>query len=112
MQDVLYLIIVNMPTDGESASALGRASSSRRTTSSPRRYAQIQQQGIQYAPSNLDQQVEYNIVYANDRDQNDYYNEQEYGVRDDSTLPPPYTLQMANENWVSRRGQEYCVPTL
>ncbi|MCJ1434237.1 hypothetical protein MMC27_003604 [Xylographa pallens] len=114
--DVLYLMIVNKPTQRESDMANDRAASAVR----PSFGLQMPQQEYcpqpQYRPSdwnaNQSQPARRGVVQVESYGHDDYGYQSRNGYQEESDLPPRYTPRARRSSYVQREEPLYCVPTL
>ncbi|MCJ1377864.1 hypothetical protein MMC17_000960 [Xylographa soralifera] len=114
--DVLYLMIVNKPTQRESDMANDRAASAAR----PNYGLQMPQQEYypqpQYQPSqwnvNQSQPASRGIVRVEGYVHDDYGYPLRGEYQDETDLPPRYTPRARRTSYVPRQEPLYCVPTL
>ena len=108
-------MIVNKPTARESASVPNGAISAPEMAYIPEIPRQRYCQGVsfpEYSNSRSTQQDEHGFARGDEFCDDGYFGGEGYGYQHENSRPPPYTPQMATENWVRHGDGGYCVPTL
>ncbi|MCJ1393149.1 hypothetical protein MMC18_006021 [Xylographa bjoerkii] len=114
--DVLYLMIVNKPTQRESDMATDRAASAARASYAPQMPPQDYYPQPQYRSSEWNtsvvQPAGQGFVQVESYAHDDYGYQQRDAYQEESDLPPRYTPQAGSGSFVQRREPLFCVPTL
>ena len=116
LNDVLYFMIVNKPTQQESDMANERAASAARPTYGMQMPQQECYPQSHYPPSDWTadqpQQARRGIVQVESYGHDDYGFPPRNGYQGETGLPPRYTPRAGRSSYVQRQEPLYCVPTL